>query len=238
MDELQRSQAHWPVLLDRLQTRLAYRFGNLQWLHDALTHRSYGQPHNERLEFLGDAVLNLLIAQQLFERFPKLDEGSLSRARASLVRESCLADVARTLELGQYLRIGEGERRNGAHERSSLLADTFEACLGAIYQDGGLAAAEGFLDSVFRSRLDELDPQCLAKDHKTQLQEQLQQQKIATPVYSIIARYGQAHEQEFEVRCAIESLDVHASARGASKRQAEQAAAALVLDALQQRRRR
>ncbi|NCZ75798.1 MAG: ribonuclease III, partial [Betaproteobacteria bacterium] len=193
---------------------------------------------NERLEFLGDAVLNLLIAQQLFERFPKLDEGSLSRARASLVRESCLADVARTLELGQYLRIGEGERRNGAHERSSLLADTFEACLGAIYQDGGLAAAAGFLDSVFRSRLVELDPQCLAKDHKTQLQEQLQQQKIATPVYSIIARYGQAHEQEFEVRCAIESLDVHASARGASKRQAEQAAAALVLDALQQRRRR
>ncbi|NDI22846.1 MAG: hypothetical protein EBY76_07310, partial [Betaproteobacteria bacterium] len=112
MDELQRSQAHWPVLLDRLQTRLAYRFGNLQWLHDALTHRSYGQPHNERLEFLGDAVLNLLIAQQLFERFPKLDEGSLSRARASLVRESCLADVARTLEIAEVHPYEKGAAHN------------------------------------------------------------------------------------------------------------------------------
>jgi ribonuclease-3 len=236
MDEFQRPQAHWPLLLARLQERLAYQFAHIQWLEEALTHRSYGQPHSERFEFLGDAVLNLLIAQQLFERFPKLDEGSLSRTRASLVRESTLADIAGTLDLGAYIRLGEGERRNQARARPSLLADTFEACLGAIFQDGGIAAAKAFVTSVFKDRIDQMDPLILAKDHKTQLQEQLQRQKLPIPTYSIVAQYGQSHAQEFEVRCQVNALDLQAIARGANKRQAEQAAAAKLLKAWQARK--
>ena len=238
MDEFQRSQAHWPVLLTRLQERLSYRFTHIQWLEEALTHRSYGQPHNERFEFLGDAVLNLLIAQQLFERFPKLDEGSLSRTRASLVRESTLAELAKSLDLGNYVRLGEGERKNQAWARASMLADTFEACLGAIFRDGGIASAKVFVDSVFKNHIDQIDPLILAKDHKTQLQEQLQRQRLAIPRYSIVAQHGQAHAQEFEVRCEVEALDLQAVARGASKRQAEQAAAAIVLERWQARHQR
>lgn len=231
MDELQRSQAHWPLLLDQLQESLDYRFIHLHWLEEALTHRSYGQPHNERFEFLGDAVLNLLIAQQLFERFPKLDEGSLSRMRASLVRESSLADIGKSLDLGTYVRVGEGERRNQAQARASLLADTFEACLGAIFHDGGMSSAKAFIAKRFNAHLDALDPMTLLKDPKTQLQEQLQHHKLPIPHYSVVAQCGQAHAQEFEVCCAVDALDLRALGRGRSKRQAEQAAAAKVLDA-------
>ena len=236
MDEFQRPQAHWPLLLAQLQERLAYRFAHIHWLEEALTHRSYGQPHNERFEFLGDAVLNCLIAQQLFERFPKLDEGSLSRTRASLVRESTLSDIAGSLNLGAYVRLGEGEQRNQGRARPSLLADTFEACLGAMFQDGGFIAAKSFVASVFKERIDHIDPLILAKDHKTQLQEQLQRQKLPIPTYSIVAQYGQAHAQEFEVLCEVHALDLQAIARGTSKRQAEQAAAAMLLSAWQVRR--
>lgn len=233
MDELQRSQAHWPVLLNRLQQRLSYRFVQAQRLEEALTHRSFGQPHSERLEFLGDAVVNLVVAQWVFERFPGLDEGGLSRIRASLVCKATLTDIALSLDLGEYLRVGAGEKRSRSPSRSSLLADTLEACIGAVYLDGGLAAARQLIHLIMSDRLMQIDPGALIKDHKTRLQEQLQRQKLTIPTYTILARHGEDHEQEFEVRCDVHALSLQAVGRGPNKRQAEQAAAAKLLEAWQ-----
>ena len=231
MDELQRSQTHRPFLLKQLQERLSYRFHEVHRLEEALTHRSFGQPHNERLEYLGDAVLGLLIAQTLFESFPKLDEGSLSRIRASLVCEATLTEIASALNFGEYLRLGAGEKRNLAQARGSLLADSLEACLGAVYLDGGLPSAKALVDRLFQQRIEQIDPAAVAKDPKTRLQERLQRQKLTVPQYTIIAIHGEDHAQEFEVRCEVQALALHGLGRGSNKRQAEQLAAARLLAA-------
>jgi ribonuclease-3 len=194
-------------------------------LAQALTHRSHSAFHNERLEFLGDSILNCAIAAELFERFPKLPEGDLSRLRAHLVRQEALHQIAQTLDLGDYLRLGEGELKSGGFARPSILADAFEALIGAIFVDGGYAAAQGTVRRVYAPLLSGLDPEALGKDPKTLLQELLQSRKIALPQYSVVATHGAAHSQNFEVECLIPQLSVRTTGSGSSRRAAEQEAA-------------
>jgi ribonuclease-3 len=201
-------------------------------LYQALTHRSFGSPHNERLEFLGDSVLNCVIATLLFQRFPDLAEGELSRQRANLVRQDALARVAQTLQLGDHLRLGEGELKSGGFRRPSILADAVEALIGAIYLDGGFDAASGVIGRLYETQLAQLDPRESGKDPKTALQEFLQARKLALPVYKLVETRGEAHAQEFEVECQVVAMDLRACGRGGSRRAAEQAAAAAVLDRL------
>lgn len=217
--------------LDALQTRLDHRFRDAALLEQALTHRSHGARHNERLEFLGDAVLNFVVASMLFERFTKIDEGDLSRLRANLVKQASLADIAQKLDLSQDLRLGEGELKSGGFRRPSILADTLEAIFGAVFLDGGFDAARRVIAKQYQPVLATVDPKTLGKDAKTLLQEFLQGRKMALPVYTVIATHGAAHSQQFEVECAIAPLDIKVTAAGASRRAAEQSAAKLALDA-------
>jgi len=209
---------------------LGYRFSDPLLLRQALTHRSYGAPHNERLEFLGDGVLNFIIASLLYERFPVLPEGDLSRLRAHLVNQETLSQLARTLDLGQYLLLGEGELKSGGFRRPSILADTFEAILGAIYLDGGFDAAAGVVRRVHEPLLAELDPKSLGKDPKTLLQEYLQGRRLSLPLYNVVSVSGEAHEQHFQVECVILELSIRAEGEGTSRRSAEQSAARLAYD--------
>jgi len=210
---------------DALLRLLGYRFSDPHLLRQALTHRSYGTPHNERLEFLGDGVLNFVIASLLYERFPVLPEGDLSRLRAHLVNQETLSQLARTLDLGQYLLLGEGELKSGGFRRPSILADTFEAILGAIYLDGGFDAAAGVVRRVHEPLLAELDPKSLGKDPKTLLQEYLQGRRLSLPLYNVVSVSGEAHEQHFQVECVISELSIRAEGEGPSRRSAEQNAA-------------
>ena len=198
-------------------------------LEQALTHRSYGSPHNERLEFLGDGVLGCVMAQELFARFPALSEGELSRLRASLVRKEALAAVARDLGLGDHLRLGEGESANGGATRPSILADTLEALYGAVFLDAGYASARRAVCSTFGPVLESLDPNATAKDPKTRLQELLQARGQGLPSYSVVATQGAAHQQTFEVECVVEQLGLRATGRGEARRAAEQQAAEALL---------
>jgi len=198
-------------------------------LEQALTHRSYGSPHNERLEFLGDGVLDCVMAQELFARFPALSEGELSRLRASLVRKEALAAVARDLGLGDYLRLGEGESANGGATRPSILADTLEALYGAVFLDAGYEGARHAVCNTFGSVLVSLDPNATAKDPKTRLQELLQARGQGLPSYSVVATQGAAHQQTFEVECVVEPLGLRATGRGEARRAAEQQAAEALL---------
>ena len=191
----------------------------------ALTHRSHSASHNERLEFLGDSVLNCVVAAELFERFGRLPEGDLSRLRAHLVRQEALHQVAQTLGLGDRLRLGEGELKSGGFARPSILADTFEALIGAVFVDGGFPAARETVRRLYEPLLAGLDPNALAKDPKTLLQELLQARKIALPQYSVVATRGAAHSQNFEVECVIPQLSVRTTGSGSSRRSAEQEAA-------------
>lgn len=216
-----------------LQTRLDHHFTDAGLLEQALTHRSHGARHNERLEFLGDAVLNFVVASMLFDRFSKIDEGDLSRLRANLVRQASLADIAHKLELSQYLRLGEGELKSGGFRRPSILADTVEALFGAVFLDGGFEAARRSIARQYQPILATVDPKTLGKDAKTLLQEFLQGRKMALPVYTVIATHGAAHSQQMEVECAIASLDIKVTAAGGTRRAAEQLAAKLALDAAQ-----
>ena len=218
--------------LERLQRALAYRFSSPLLLQEALTHRSYGTPHNERLEFLGDAVLNCIIAAELFARFSRLNEGELSRLRAHLVRQESLHRIAQRIELGPYLRLGEGELKSGGFSRPSILADALEALVGAIFLDGGFEAARTALRALFAGPLGALDPQSFGKDPKTQLQELLQARHVAVPRYSVIATRGAAHDQRFEVECIVESLQVRTRGAGPSRRAAEQEAAQAAFEAI------
>ncbi len=218
--------------LERLQRALAYRFSSPALLQEALTHRSYGTPHNERLEFLGDGVLNCIIAAELFARFSRLKEGELSRLRAHLVRQESLHRIAKRIELGPYLRLGEGELKSGGFSRPSILADTLEALVGAIFLDGGFEAARTALRSLFAGPLGELDPSAFGKDPKTQLQELLQSRHVAVPRYTVVATQGAAHDQRFEVECLIESLHVLTRGAGPSRRAAEQQAAQAAFEAI------
>ncbi len=209
-----------------LEHTLGYRFANRELLREALTHRSYSSPHNERLEFLGDSVLNCIIAGALFQRFPQLSEGELSRLRAGLVNKATLVEVATSVELGGLLRLGEGEFKSGGHRRPSILADAAEALFGAVFCDGGFPAAQRVVLKAFDAHLRGLDPATVAKDPKTLLQELLQGRKLPLPKYTIVETRGEAHEQLFRVACVIERLSVRTEGEGLSRRAAEQHAAA------------
>jgi ribonuclease-3 len=219
---------HMP--LSPLESRLRYEFRNAELLRQALTHRSHSASHNERLEFLGDSVLNCAVAALLYQRFGKLDEGDLSRVRANLVKQQSLYEIAQALNISESLRLGEGELRSGGFRRPSILADAFEAILGAIFLDGGFDAAQTVIKRLYVPILDHIDPRTLGKDSKTLLQEYLQGHKIALPTYTVVATHGAAHNQQFEVECTVPKLDVKVSGSGASRRAAEQAAAKKALD--------
>ncbi|WP_144137868.1 ribonuclease III [Paraburkholderia sp. BCC1884] len=216
--------------LSPLESRLRYEFRNAELLRQALTHRSHSPTHNERLEFLGDSVLNCAVAALLFQRFSKLDEGDLSRVRANLVKQQSLYEIAQALNISEGLRLGEGELRSGGFRRPSILADTLEAVLGAVFLDGGFDAAQTVIKRLYVPILDHIDPRTLGKDAKTLLQEYLQGHKIALPTYTVVATHGAAHNQQFEVECTVPKLDVKVSGSGASRRAAEQAAAKKALD--------
>lgn len=218
-----------------LLQHLHYRFRDASLLTRALTHRSRGSENNERLEFLGDSVLNLVVSAHLFDRFPDLSEGDLTRLRASLVNKPSLAALARELSLGQYLQLGEGELRSGGFDRDSILADGMEAVFGAIYLDGGLDEVRRVILARYHDQLDRLDPRAVPKDPKTRLQEYLQKRSLPTPEYNVAEVSGDAHNQHFVVECRVASLETPVRGEGNSRRIAEQQAAALVLDRLQTR---
>jgi ribonuclease-3 len=213
------------VSQERLQQRVGYRFSGRELLAQALTHRSHGTPHNERLEFLGDSVLNCVVAVELFERFRDLPEGDLSRLRARLVRQEALHQLAQDLGLGEHLRLGEGELKSGGSARPSILADAFEALVGAIFLDGGFGAAREAVLRLYEPLFAGLDPQDSGKDPKTLLQELLQARRMALPQYTVLATRGAAHDQNFEVECTIPQLSVRTTGSGSSRRIAEQEAA-------------
>jgi ribonuclease-3 len=212
-------------MADDLAGRLGHAFRRPELLDQALTHRSHGASHNERLEFVGDAVLNCVVARVLYERFPGLPEGDLSRVRAALVNRDTLADVARRLGLSGAIRLGEGERKSGGAERPSILADALEALYGAVFLDGGFDSARAAIDRTFGAVLAEADPGELGKDAKTRLQEWLQGRRLPVPAYRIVAVLGEAHAQTFTAECAIAPLSIVTRGEGPSRRVAEQAAA-------------
>ncbi len=215
---------------DALQRKLGYRFNNSDLLRLALIHRSFGSEHNERLEFLGDSVVNCVIAQALYKKFPELPEGELSRLRASLVSESSLAAVAKRIDLGAMLSLGEGELKSGGANRSSILADALEAVFGATLTDGGFNAAQQCVLHVFNAPLEAIDPATTGKDAKTQLQELIQGKHLPLPCYSVTAIHGEAHDQRFEVECVIAPLNICCHGSGSSRRRAEQEAARLAYE--------
>ena len=215
--------------LEALQRRVGHRFTSPGLLQRALTHRSFGAEHNERLEFLGDAVLALAVSELLFERFSGSDEGDLTRVRAHLVREDSLHRAALTLGLPDLLRLSEGEARGGGAQRASILADAVEALIGAVFQDGGYAKARALVQSLFGEIIQATEAESWTKDAKTELQEWLQARRIAVPSYRIVATRGQAHAQTFEVECAVPALERRASGQGRSRRAAEQEAARRLL---------
>jgi ribonuclease III len=215
-----------------LRDALGYECRDSLLLEAALTHRSAGGPHNERLEFLGDAVLNCIIAMLVFREFGAADEGDLSRFRSSMVSGETLAVIAAEVGLGDQLRLGTGELKSGGFRRKSILADTLEAVFGAIYLDGGFEAAAATIERLFVPRLDRLPSAAELKDPKTRLQESLQAKGLPLPTYVVESVSGEAHSQVFQVSCSVEILGLKTFASGASRRRAEQAAAQLMLEGL------
>lgn len=204
--------------------RLGHRFADERLLDRALTHRSFAAGHNERLEFLGDSVVNCAIAVELYNRFPQLSEGDLSRLRAALVSQPALARIAGDVGLGEQLRLGDGELKSGGARRPSILADALEAVIGAVFLDAGFEAARGVVSTLFARALDEVKPEAV-KDAKTRLQEHLQGLRLALPQYLVVATHGVAHNQRFEVECVVAGLGIRTRGTGGSRRAAEQAAA-------------
>jgi ribonuclease-3 len=215
--------------LTALQQRLGHRFADDALLARALTHRSAGAEHNERLEFLGDAVLQTAVSALLYDRFAGSDEGDLTRVRAHLVREDSLARTALALGLPEVLRVSEGEARGGGARRPSILADCLEALIGATFLDGGFAAAQALVQRLFSEVVSGTDIDSWSKDAKTELQEWLQARKLPVPGYRIVATRGQSHAQTFDVECAVPSLGVTERGEGKSRRSAEQEAARRML---------
>ncbi len=215
-----------------LQERLQHRFQDPRLLAHALTHRSFSAEHNERLEFLGDSVLNLAVAGLLYQRLKDQPEGDLSKVRANLVKQETLHALAVGLALPGLIRLGEGEARSGGHKRPSILADALEAVIGAVYLDAGYGAAEALVRRLFSDV--EINPQmsAAAKDPKTELQEVLQARKMHLPVYRVVGTLGAAHKQTFDVECEVSELGLVERGIGASRRAGEQAAAAAMLHAL------
>ncbi len=216
--------------LDSLQKRLGYWFKEQDLLKQALTHRSYGSHNNERLEFLGDGVLNFIVAEQLFQRFPSLSEGDLSRLRAQLVKEATLFEIAKGFNLGELLNLGEGELKSAGWRRPSILSDALEAIIGATYLDGGFPSAQKMVLKLYADKLDNIDPKVIDKDAKSKLQEYLQSKKIDLPHYSVSSIEGEAHAQIFSVMCVIEKLNISTKGEGTSRRIAEQQAAKIALN--------
>ena len=215
-----------------LQQRLGHRFANAGLLTRALTHRSFGADHNERLEFLGDAVLSLAISSLLFDRFAGSDEGDLTRVRAHLVREETLHRVALQIGLPEVVNLSDGEARGGGAQRASILADALEALIGAAFLDGGFEAARLIVQRLFGETINSTDIGNWAKDAKTELQEWLQARRLPVPTYRISATRGQAHAQTFDVECSVPALGLTESGEGRSRRIAEQEAARRMLDGL------
>lgn len=213
-----------------LEDRLGCRVGDPALLALALTHRSHGSPNNERLEFLGDAVLSFLVAELLCEEFPEASEGELSRYRASLVSGAALGEIALALGLGEQLRLGEGELKSGGFRRASILADALEALIGALYLDGGLPAAREAVQRLVLPRVAVLPAAAALKDPKTRLQEWLQARGLDLPAYAILETSGEPHRQHFRVRCELSSLGLAAEASAGSRRGAEQLAASQLLE--------
>ena len=202
-----------------------YTFNDPSFMIMALTHRSFSAQHNERLEFLGDSVLSFLIANELYKRFPRIDEGDLSRLRAQLVKESSLSTIATSMGLGDFIRLGEGELKSAGWRRPSILADTFESMIGAIYLDGGIEPTHEFVLRFFETQLNEIDPKLIQKDPKTLLQELLQSKKTDLPIYTVVSIEGEAHSQTFTIECHIKKLNIKTQGVGKSRRIAEQEAA-------------
>lgn len=211
--------------LDELQRRIGYQFKQPERLLLALTHRSFGNQNNERLEFLGDSIVNMVIAEHLYQYFEKAREGQLSRLRARMVKGVTLAEIGREFKLGQYLRLGSGELKSGGFRRESILADAIESIIGAIYLDSDFYTCREQVLRWFEQRLKRLDIQDTQKDPKTRLQEYLQSRQFPLPNYDVISVDGQAHNQTFHVSCALPSLDRKTSGTGSSRRIAEQEAA-------------
>ena len=212
-----------------LSKRLSYKFVDKNLLAQALTHRSYASQNNERLEYLGDGALNFIIANQLYQRFPALAEGDLSRLRAQLVKEATISEIAFCLNIGDALKLGEGELKSAGWRRPSILADALEAIVGAVYLDGGFSAAEALVLELYEEKLNTIDPKVIDKDPKSLLQELLQGRKVAVPEYAVIHTGGEAHAQVFIVECFIQKLDIRTVGEGTSRRIAEQQAAQLAL---------
>ncbi len=237
MDELQQPQAHRLFQLNTdglgtLQQRLQHSFAKPRLLQQALTHRSFSADHNERLEFLGDSVLNLAVSEMLYAALSDLPEGDLSRIRANLVKQDTLHQIAVELGLPDLLQLGEGEMRSGGQRRPSILADALEAVLGAVFLDAGYPAASALVQRLYEKV--EINPQmqASAKDPKTELQEWLQGRKMKLPLYRVVATLGQAHKQTFDVECVVEEFKLIERGIGASRRAGEQAAAAAMLEVL------
>lgn len=219
--------------LHRLEARLGHAFRDAAHIELAVRHRSAGGKHNERLEFLGDGLLNFVIADELYKRRPRATEGELSRYRASLVREDTLAELAGDLQLGDFLVLGSGELKSGGFRRNSTLADAFEAIIGAVYLDSGFESARDLILRLYHERLEHLPAQAGQKDPKTRLQEWLQARQRQLPEYEVTDTIGQAHAQTFVVQCRVEGLPEPTRGRGTSRRRAEQAAAEAALEQLQ-----
>lgn len=214
-------------------SNLSHRFQRQDLLTQALTHRSAGAPHNERLEFLGDALVNLIVAEALFQHWPNADEGALTRARAELVRESALAPIARQLDLGSRLILGPGEMKSGGHRRDSILADALEAVVAAIYLDSGFETCRAVVMPWFQSAMDALPPpHKVGKDAKTRLQEWLQGKQKPLPVYALVSESGEEHAKTFHVTCTLQAPALVTEGAGGSRRAAEQMAAEAALQAL------
>lgn len=210
--------------------RLGYSFVDPKLLQEALTHRSHSAPHNERLEFLGDAVLNCAIAGLIYKGFPDLPEGHLSRLRANFVNQAALSNIALNLQIDKLIKLGEGELRSGGAHRPSILANAFEAVLGAIYMDSGFEHAEQVIAMLYLPLFQNIDLETQGKDPKTLLQEFLQSRKLALPEYNVVTTTGKAHKQKFQVECVIPSFGIRTIGEGANRRGAEQAAAKLAYE--------
>ena len=221
--------------MHELEDRIKYTFKNRSLLDEALTHRSFGTPNNERLEFLGDAVLNLVIGRYLFERHNDLPEGELTRVRSVLVDQDGLTRISMDLDLGNYLKLGAGEQKTGGSERPSILSDAVEALFGAVYIDSGFESVERVIQYLYSSYLENTDPRELSKDPKTKLQEFLQGMRLGLPHYQVIDILGEAHDQEFVVECRVSTFDVAAQGNGRSRRSAEQEAARLAYKLISER---
>jgi ribonuclease-3 len=220
--------------LNALQKRIAYSFKQNELLQQALTHKSAQAEHNERLEFLGDSILNTSITIYLFENFPHLDEGYLSRVRANLVKGETLAKIAKEKEIGECLILGTGELKSGGYKRASILADALEALMGAVFLDSDFETAEQFVITLYQERLNKEAVEVLGKDSKSALQEYLQSKQLPLPLYEVDKVHGKDHDQRFTVSCKIEALNIEASSTASNRRKAEKAVAAQLLEQINQ----